>query len=116
MRPLPDRPEASDRVTGPGVAQKPLRSLLDIGPERSFPLGVLAAQRGYPGEKIIMVGRSYFKRQAATLLRFAKSTSDPQTVAALVKKADELRSQVDETAPSSDLSARAPDVEPENRA
>lgn len=51
MRPLPDRPEASDRVTGPGVAQKPLRSLLDIGPERSFPLGVLAAQRGYPGKK-----------------------------------------------------------------
>lgn len=102
--------------TGPSVAQKPLRSLLDIRPERSFPLGVLGAQRGYPRGKNIMVGRSYFKRQAATLLRFAKSTSDPQTVAALVKKADELRSQVDETAPSPDLSPRAPDVEPENRA
>jgi hypothetical protein len=63
-----------------------------------------------------MVGRNYFKRQAATLIKFAQSTSDPQTVAALIEKADELRSQGDEAAiPSPDLSPRAPDIEPESR-
>jgi hypothetical protein len=64
-----------------------------------------------------MVGRNYFKRQAATLVKFAQSTSDPQTVAALIEKADELSSQGDEAAiPSPDLSPRAPDIEPESRA
>ena len=64
-----------------------------------------------------MVSRNYFKRQAAILLKYAKSTSDPQTVAALIEKADELRSQGDEAAiPSPDLSPKAPDIEPESRA
>ena len=59
-----------------------------------------------------MVRRQYLARQAATLLKFAQSTSDPQVVAALVEKAAELRSQVDETIPPPDQSLRAPDVEP----
>jgi hypothetical protein len=101
--------------TGPSVAQKPLRSLLDIRPERSFPLGVLAAQRGYPGKKH-HGWPELSQTSGGNASQIAKSTSDPQTVAALVKKAEELRSQVDETAPSPDLSPRAPDVEPENRA
>ena len=58
-----------------------------------------------------MVGRNYFTRQAATLLKFAQSTSDPKLVAALVEKAVDLRSQVDETTPPPDSSPHAPDVE-----
>ncbi len=58
-----------------------------------------------------MVGRSYFTRQAATLLRFAKSTNNPELAAALIEKAADLKSQVDETMPP-DPSPLAPDVEP----
>jgi hypothetical protein len=59
-----------------------------------------------------VVGRNYFTRQATTLLKFAQSTSDPKLVAALVEKAADLRSQVDETTSLPDRSPRAPDVEP----
>jgi hypothetical protein len=59
----------------------------------------------------IVVRRQYFARQAATLLKFARSTSDPQVVAALVDKAAELKSHVDETVPPPDPSPHAPDVE-----
>ncbi len=58
-----------------------------------------------------MVRRNYFTRQAATLLKFARSTSDPKLVAALVEKASELKSQSDETRPPADLDPHAPDVE-----
>ncbi len=59
-----------------------------------------------------VVRKSYFKRQATTLLKFARSTSDPRLVAALVDKAIDLESQVDETTPpATDRSPRAPDVE-----
>ena len=57
-----------------------------------------------------MVGRNYFTRQAATLLKFAQSTSDPQLAAALVEKAADLKKQIDETNPP-DPSPRPPDVE-----
>lgn len=61
-----------------------------------------------------MVSRNYFTRQVVTLLKFAKSTSDPKVVTALVDKAIELKSQADETtAPPSDRSPRAPDMEPD---
>lgn len=63
------------------------------------------------GENIV-VGRQYFMRQATTLIKFAQSTSDPQMVAALVEKATELKSHVDETKPPPDKSPRAPDIEP----
>jgi len=92
-----------------------LSSLLDITggttrpPRRFSHLGTLG--------KSNMVGRNYFKRQAATLIKYAQSTSDPQTVAALIEKADQLNSQGDETPiPSPDLSPRPPDIEPESRA
>jgi hypothetical protein len=58
-----------------------------------------------------VVGRNYFTRQAATLLKFAQSSSDPQVVAALVEKAAELKSQVDQAPPPPDPSPHAPDVE-----
>ena len=55
-----------------------------------------------------MAGRYYFTRQATTLIKFAMVTSDPKVVAALVDKAVDLKSQVDE---GIDPSPRAPDVE-----
>ena len=58
-----------------------------------------------------MVHKSYFKRQVATLMKFAQSTSDPKLVAALVTKAVDLKSQVEAAPPPRDLSPRAPDVE-----
>ena len=58
-----------------------------------------------------MIGRQYLARQAAALLRFASSTNDPKLAAVLVDKAAHLKSQVDDTVPSLDLSPKAPDVE-----
>ena len=51
-------------------------------------------------------------RQAATLLKFAQTTTDPKVAAGLVDKAADLRSQGDEASPLPDLGSRAPDVEP----
>lgn len=58
-----------------------------------------------------MVGRSYFTRQATTLLKFAKSTNNPDLAAVLIEKAADLKSQIDEIMPP-DPSPLAPDVEP----
>lgn len=38
-----------------------------------------------------MAGREYLNRQAATLLRFAKATTDPEMAAGLVEKAADLK-------------------------
>jgi hypothetical protein len=62
---------------------------------------------------IAVAGRSYFTRQAKTLLKFAQSTSNPELAAFLVEKAAALKTQVDESLPPPDLSPRAPDVAPE---
>jgi hypothetical protein len=59
-----------------------------------------------------VIGKQYFVRQAATLLRFAKSTNDPKIAAALVEKAADFKSQVDQAIPPSDLTPLAPDIEP----
>jgi len=61
-----------------------------------------------------VVGRSYFTRQATTLLKFAKSTNNPDLAAVLIEKAADLKSQVDETT-APDPSPLAPDVEPADR-
>jgi hypothetical protein len=58
-----------------------------------------------------MVGKDYFTRQAMTLLKFARSTANPELAAVLVEKAAELNAQ-GETSPPPDRSPRAPDVEP----
>ena len=60
---------------------------------------------------VSVIGRRYFARQAATLLRFANSTTNPQLAAVLVEKAASLKSQVDETEPPRDQSPWPPDVE-----
>jgi hypothetical protein len=59
-----------------------------------------------------VAGKEYLTRQATTLIKFAKATADPQVVAALVEKAVDFQSKVDEAA--IDRSPRAPDVQPEN--
>jgi hypothetical protein len=58
-----------------------------------------------------VLGRLYLTRQAAALLRFANSTSDPKLAAALVERAAQLKSQADERAASRpDPSPYPPDV------
>jgi hypothetical protein len=60
---------------------------------------------------IIVLGRQYLMLQAMTLLKFAKSTNDPNVAAALIDKAADLKSRVDDsTVP--DPTPLAPDVEP----
>ena len=59
-----------------------------------------------------MVGRSYLVRQAATLLGVARKTADPNLAAALVGKAADYLSQIDEAVPPLDRSPQPPDVEP----
>jgi hypothetical protein len=54
-----------------------------------------------------MIGRQYLTRQAATLLKFAQSTTSPQLAAVLAVKAADLKSQLDETT-RPDLSLLAP--------
>ena len=66
---------------------------------------------GYHGESKV-IGKEYFVRQAAILLGLAKATKDPKISAAILDKAADLKSQVDE--PIIDCSPRAPDVQPEN--
>ena len=59
-----------------------------------------------------MLGRLYFTRQAASLLKFAKATSNPELAAVLVQKAADMRSQAEAPKRSSeDKSPVAPDVE-----
>jgi hypothetical protein len=58
----------------------------------------------------MVLGRNYLTRQAETLLRFAKSTSDPQLAAALVEKAVDLKSKIDQS-DAPDRSPLPPNVE-----
>ena len=55
-----------------------------------------------------MVGTQYLTRQATTLLKFARTVTDPNVAAGLVEKAADLKSQVDD---APDKSPHAPDVE-----
>jgi len=61
-------------------------------------------------EKAAVVGKQYLTRQATTLLKFARTVTDPNVAAGLVEKAADLKSQVDEPN-RPDKSPRAPDVE-----
>jgi len=55
-----------------------------------------------------VVGKKYLAEQAATLLKFAKATTDPDVAAGLLSKAADLSSKSDEAL---DTSPQAPDVE-----
>jgi hypothetical protein len=64
----------------------------------------------YLAGEIKVAGRPYLMRQAEVLFKLAKSTSDPKVAAALIEKAADLKSQVDDsTLP--DPTALAPDVQ-----
>ena len=82
-----------------------------IPPERipDFRVMLLRSSVQHGGKPVL--GIQYFKRQAATLLKFAQSTSDPQLAAVLVEKAADLKSQVDDAALPPDPSPQPPDVE-----
>lgn len=54
-----------------------------------------------------VAGRDYLNRQAATLLKFAKATTDPEVAASLVEKAADLQEQAEERRDSGD---EAPDA------
>jgi hypothetical protein len=59
-----------------------------------------------------VLGRSYFTRQAASLLEFARSTSNPELAALLIRKAADLKSQIEPQPQfSGDKSPQAPDVQ-----
>jgi hypothetical protein len=61
---------------------------------------------------IIVLSRPYFTRQAATLLKFAKLTSNPALAASLVERAADLKAQIDSDK-RPDASVAPPDVETE---
>jgi hypothetical protein len=65
--------------------------------------------RSIKGKRIVL-GRNSFTWRAATLLKMAKSISDPNVAGALVERAADLKSQLDQANPP-DKSPRAPDVE-----
>ncbi len=58
---------------------------------------------------IAVLDRAYLIRQIRTLLKFAKSTSDPRFAALLMDKAVHLKSQAEEVSPETDRSPLAPD-------
>ena len=102
--------------------RSPLRQRDDVArgrpqrrPERrqglAIPRDVVGGGKENDGESTL-IGRGYLVRQAATLLKFAQTTTDPKVAAGLVEKAADLRSQVDEASALPDLSSRAPDVDP----
>ena len=55
-----------------------------------------------------MVGRLYVKRQAASLLKFARATSNPELAAVLVQKAADLKAQAEPQPRTEDKSPVAP--------
>jgi hypothetical protein len=62
--------------------------------------------------KEIVAGKKYLKEQAATCLKFAMASADPDVAAGFLQKAADLQAR-SKKAP--DASPRAPDVEPAKR-
>jgi hypothetical protein len=65
---------------------------------------------GIPRGKAV-IGKQYFVRQAAILFGIAKATKDPKISAALMDKAADLKSKIDEPGAPLDLTPLAPDIE-----
>ena len=62
-----------------------------------------------------IISRHYFAGQVASLLKFAKETTNPQLAAVLIEKAADLKSQVDESSTTPEPSTQAPAVQPERQ-
>ena len=58
-----------------------------------------------------VIGRDYFTHQAETLLKLAKSATDPEVAASLIEKAADVQALVDELGAALDPNPQAPDVE-----
>jgi hypothetical protein len=86
---------------------------LDIWLEPNSRLPRLAARQVGRIAGNIVLSRQYFVRQAATLLKFARETANPQLAAVLIEKAADLKSQVDEYGTVPDPGPQTPDVQPE---
>jgi hypothetical protein len=60
-----------------------------------------------------VLSRDYFVSQVASLLKFAKETTNPQLAAVLIEKAADLKSQGDESSTTPDPTPQASDAQPE---
>ena len=78
--------------------------------ERTFGSRVIPSYQ-FDAGVLIVVGRLYVKRQAASLLKFARATSNPELAAVLVQKAADLKAQAEPQPRTEDKSPVAPDVE-----
>jgi hypothetical protein len=67
------------------------------------------------GLRVVMIGRDYLARQAATLLRLALLTRDARQAASLAAKAAELKERLD-AVPLTDVSPMAPDIDAHDQA
>ncbi len=61
----------------------------------------------------MVIGREYLTQQAKILLNYARSTTDRGMAAALIEKAADMKSKVDEVISGDDRVTLVPDVEPE---
>jgi hypothetical protein len=59
-----------------------------------------------------MIGKEYFSRQAATLLKLAQLTRDRSVAANLTSKAADLQQRSNETPLAPEMPPTAPDVQP----
>src|SRR4051794_40863148 len=106
--------------TGP-PATAPLASL-DL-PQKCTKVNLTAEQNSARGvvyfvhqKELLVIDRNYFRRQAATLLKFAKATRKAEVAAALLDKAADLKSQNEEPPPLvPDRSPLPPDVLPPSK-
>jgi hypothetical protein len=73
-------------------------------------LGKTGIAKSHPRGRITVLGRLYFARQATTLLKFAKSTSNPELAASLIERAANLKARID-AVEKPIPSPYAPDVE-----
>jgi hypothetical protein len=95
-------------AVGSGIGYNHFLSLTLVNWERNSASRVIVFVRAWGNA---VVSKNYLTRQASMLLMFAKATTDPNVAAALVEKAADLKSQVDDSS-APDPMPLAPGVEP----
>ena len=86
----------------------PLGALLYFSPERILPRCVVGSGAAESDGEQIVPGKKYLSEQAATFLKFAMATTDPDVAAGFLDKAADLSARSEE---APDASPRPPDVE-----